>query len=176
MEETIVLAGGCFWCTEAVLKRLKGISSVTSGYVNSKIANPTYDQVSNEETGAAEGIEVAFDSKVISLGTVLDVFFATHDPTTLNQQGNDVGTQYRSGIYYSTDEQKKLAEEKKRKINGAVTEIKKLENFTSAEEYHQNFYDRNRNYPYCRLIIDPKINKLLKEYKDEVKEEVKNNG
>ena len=168
MEETITLAGGCFWCTEAVVQRLKGVLKVTSGYANSRIENPTYEQVSSEETGAAEAIQVVYDPNVIPLTTILKIFFAEHDSTQLNQQGNDVGTQYRSGIYYSTDDQKKIAEEEK--PAGAVTEIKKLENFYSAESYHQNFYDKNRNYPYCRLIIDPKINKLLKEFSKEVKD------
>ncbi len=168
MEETIVLAGGCFWCTEAVVKRLKGISSVVSGYANSKVLNPTYEQVSSGETKAAEGIQIKFDPDIISVETIFRVFFATHDPTTMNQQGNDVGTQYRSGIYYETDKQKRVAEELKPK--DAVTEIMKLENFYPAEDYNQDFYDKNRNYPYCRIIIDPKIQKLLKEFKEEVKE------
>lgn len=162
MEETIVLAGGCFWCTEAVVKRLKWVSKVVSGYANSKTSNPTYEQVSNQETGAVEAIQVTFDPQTIPLSTILEVFFATHDPTTLNQQGNDVGPQYRSGIYFSNDEQKKIASETKPK--NAVTEIMKLENFYKAGDYHQDFYDKNRNYPYCRLIIDPKINKLLNKY------------
>lgn len=166
MEETITLASGCFWCTEAVFKRLKGVSKVTSGYANSKIENPSYEEVCSGMTGAAEALRITFDPQVIPLSKIMEVFFGTHDYTTLNRQGNDTGEQYRSGIYFSNEEQEKIANQAKPKE--AVTEILKLENFYPAENYHQNFYENNRNYPYCRLIIDPKITKLLAEFKEEV--------
>jgi peptide-methionine (S)-S-oxide reductase len=158
-SETVTLAGGCFWCIEAVFKRLKGVISVASGYAASDVANPSYQQVCSGRTGATEAIQV------------------TYDPTTLNRQGNDVGTQYRSGIYYTSEEQKRLAEASKAALeqshvykNPVVTEIVPFTNFYVAEDYHQDYYDNNRYQPYCKLVIDPKVRKLLKEYSNEVKE------
>jgi peptide-methionine (S)-S-oxide reductase len=174
------LAGGCFWCTEAVFKRLKGVVSVKSGYTDSDVPNPSYKQVCTGTTGAAESIQVTYDPSVISYETLLDVFWNTHDPTTLNRQGNDVGTQYRSGIYYHNEEQKQSALASKEALEKAgkynhpvVTEIKAFTNFYPAEAYHDDYYDTNRSQGYCMVIIDPKVKKLLKMYGNEVKEEYK---
>jgi peptide-methionine (S)-S-oxide reductase len=176
--ETATLATGCFWCTEAIFSRLKGVSSVVSGYASSKVANPSYQAVCSGRTGAAEAVQVTFDPSVISYDTLLEIFWHVHDPTTLNRQGNDVGTQYRSGIYYQSDEQKRIALASKEAIDKSgsyrkpvVTEIEPFTNFFPAEDYHQEYYDRNSNQPYCMAVIDPKVRKLLKEYRDALKEE-----
>lgn len=179
--ETATLANGCFWCTEAIFKRLKGVESVTSGYTGGQRENPSYEQVSTGATGHAECLQVKFDPGIISYDTILDIFFATHDPTELNRQGNDVGTQYRSAIFYHNDEQKKIAEEKIKKLtedkkyeDPIVTEVSPFENFYSAENYHKDYYDTNRNINmYCRVVIDPKVKKLLTQFNDKVKEEYK---
>ena len=177
--ETATLATGCFWCTEAIFSRLKGVSSVVSGYASSKVANPSYEAVCSGRTGAAEAVQVTFDPSVISYDKLLEIFWHVHDPTTLNRQGNDVGTQYRSGIYYQSDEQKRVALASKEAINTSgsyrkpvVTEIEPFTSFYPAESYHQEYYDRNRYQPYCMAVIDPKVRKLLKEYRDELKEEI----
>jgi peptide-methionine (S)-S-oxide reductase len=173
------LAGGCFWCTEAVFKRVKGIEKVISGYTGGKRENPTYEQVSTGATGHAECLQIEFDPKIISYNKILDIFFATHDPTQLNRQGNDVGTQYRSAIFYHNEEQKKIAEEKIKKLSGKyedpiVTQLNPYFDFYPAEDYHKDYYDQNRNINmYCQVIIDPKIKKLLTQFSDEVKEEYK---
>lgn len=167
--ETATFAGGCFWCTEAIFQRLEGVKKVTSGYANSEIPNPTYEQVESGATGAAEAIQIEFDPKQISYEELLDVFFKTHDPTTLNRQGADVGTQYRSAIFFQTEDQKKKAEKAKEKISSAVTEISELKNFTEAEDYHKNYYNENRGNVYCKLVIDPKIKKLMKDFKGKLK-------
>ena len=176
--DTATLAGGCFWCTEAVFERLRGVTSVVSGYAASEVANPSYEQVCSGRTGAAEAIQITFDPSIISYEKLLEIFWHVHDPTTLNRQGNDVGTQYRSGIYYSNDEQKQTALASKETLekSGAykkpvVTEIVPFTNFYPAEDYHKEYYDRNRYQPYCQYVIDPKVRKLLKEYRKEVKEE-----
>jgi peptide-methionine (S)-S-oxide reductase len=178
--QTATFANGCFWCTEAVFKRIKGVESVVSGYSGGSVKNPTYEQVSSEATGHAESIQVTFDPKVISYQTILDVFFATHDPTTLNRQGNDVGTQYRSAIFYHDEKQKKLAEQTIEKLNTSgkyedpiVTKIEKFTRFYNAEDYHKDYYDSHRSAPYCMVVIDPKVRKLMEKFKDEVKEEYK---
>ncbi len=175
---TITLAGGCFWCTEAVFKRLRGVVAVKSGYAASEVANPSYKQVCTGKTGAAEGIQITYDPALISYETLLNVFWNTHDPTTLNRQGNDAGTQYRSAIYYHNDEQKQIALASKAALeqagtyrNPVVTEITAFTNFYPAEEYHDDYYDNNRSQGYCMVIIDPKIKKLLKTYGNELKEE-----
>lgn len=172
--------GGCFWCTEAVFKRLKGVSNVVSGYSGGKRENPSYDQVSTGTTGHAEAVQVTFDPSIISYDKLLAIFWATHDPTTLNRQGTDVGTQYRSVIFYHNEEQKKKAVASKEQMEQSgkfskdiVTEIVPFEKFYTAEEYHQDYYDANRYAPYCSLVIDPKIEKLLKEFNDDVNEEYK---
>jgi peptide-methionine (S)-S-oxide reductase len=169
--ETATLASGCFWCTEAVLRRLKGVESVDSGYTGGNLPDPTYEEVCSGATGHAEAVQVEFDPDVISYDTLLDVFFATHDPTTLNRQGNDVGTQYRSAIFYHSEAQKQAAEAAIRRVDDSreydspvVTEVTPFTGFYPAEQYHQDFYENNRNYPYCRVIIDPKIAKLYKSY------------
>ena len=175
--ETVTLAGGCFWCIEAVYKRLKGVVSVVSGYAASDAPNPSYQQVCTGRTGAAEAIQVTYDPAIISYDKILEIFWHLHDPTTLNRQGNDVGTQYRSGIYYTNEEQKRVAEASKQELeqsstykNPVITEIVPFTNFYPAEDYHQDYYDNNRYQPYCMLVIDPKVRKLLKEYSNEVKE------
>lgn len=177
---TATLAGGCFWCTEAVFKRLKGVTSVTPGYTASQVANPSYQQVCTGTTGAAEAIQVTYDPAVISYDKLLEIFWHVHDPTTLNRQGNDHGTQYRSGIYYQNDEEKQIALASKEALerSGAykdpvVTEITPFTSFYPAETYHEEYYDSNRSAPYCMVVIDPKVKKLLKTYGNEVKEEYK---
>jgi peptide-methionine (S)-S-oxide reductase len=171
-------AGGCFWCTEAVFKRLKGVLAVQSGYAASQVPNPSYKQVCTGTTGAAEGIQITYDPAVISYETLLDVFWNTHDPTTLNRQGNDIGTQYRSAIYYQNEEEKRIALASKEALEKAgvykhpvVTEITPFTNFYPAEDYHKDYYDTNRFQGYCMVIIDPKIKKLLKTYGQELKPE-----
>lgn len=175
---TATLAGGCFWCTEAIFKRLKGVIAVASGYAASQVANPSYKQVCTGKTGAAEAIQITYDPSVISYETLLDVFWHTHEPTTLNRQGNDVGTQYRSAIFYNNDEQKQIALASKEQLEKSgtykdpvVTEITAFTNFYPAEKYHENYYDTNSSQPYCMLVIDPKVKKLLKTYGKELKEE-----
>lgn len=174
--ETATFANGCFWCTEAIFKRLKGIESVSSGYTGGKRVAPTYEQVSSGATGHAEAVQVVFDPKIVSYDKLLDVFFVTHDPTSLNRQGADVGTQYRSAIFYRDKEQKAIAEAKIRELEKAgkykqtiVTEIVPFTAFYKAEESHQDFYDNNQYYPYCQVIIDPKIKKLYQEFKEDVR-------
>lgn len=176
--ETATLAGGCFWCTEAIFKRLKGVISVMSGYSGGKTNNPSYEDVSSGQTGHAEAIQVTFDPNVITYNNLLDVFWHLHDPTTLNRQGNDVGTQYKSVIFYHNEKQKKIAEQSKKDLeqsgkfdNQIVTQILPYDDFFKAESNHQNFYDNNRDYAYCRVIIDPKIRKLMSDYKDLVASE-----
>lgn len=167
--ETATFAGGCFWCTEAVFKRLKGVKTVISGYSGGKVKNPSYEEVSTGNTGHTEAIKITFDPKVISYEKLLRIFFKLHDPTTLNRQGSDVGSQYRSAIFYHDRQQKQLAEKSKKAFEESgiyqdkiVTEIVPFTNFYKAEDYHQNFYERNCTFSYCRLIIDPKIQKLKK--------------
>ncbi len=178
--EKATFGGGCFWCTEAIFKRISGVASVSSGYTGGKRENPSYDQVSTGATGHAEAIQIVFDPKVIPFARLLDIFWATHDPTTLNQQGADIGTQYRSVIFYHSEKQKEEAESSKETLEKSgtytdpiITEILPFTEFFTAEEYHQNYYDANRSYPYCRVVIDPKVQKLLKEFSKEVKDEYK---
>ncbi|HEU5380073.1 MAG TPA: peptide-methionine (S)-S-oxide reductase MsrA [Ktedonobacteraceae bacterium] len=173
-----VLAGGCFWCTEAVFKRLRGVLSVLPGYAASQIANPSYKQVCTGNTGAAEAIQITYDPAIISYEKLLEVFWHVHDPTTLNRQGNDYGTQYRSAIYYQNDEEKQTALASKKALeesgsyrNPVVTEIAPFTNFYPAENYHEDYYDTNRSAPYCMAVIDPKVKKLLKAYGGDVKAE-----
>lgn len=175
--EKATFAGGCFWCTEAIYQRIKGVSSVTSGYSGGEMENPDYETVSEGTTGHAEAIQLEFDSQIISYEKLVEIFFHLVDPTTLNQQGNDVGTQYRSVIFYHDEKQKETAEKVRKQIEDEhvyskpiVTEIVPFQNFFKAEDYHQNYYNNNREYGYCKVIIDPKIKKLLREYSNEVKE------
>ncbi|HQR05742.1 MAG TPA: peptide-methionine (S)-S-oxide reductase MsrA [Gemmatales bacterium] len=173
---TATFGTGCFWCTEAVFQQLRGVQGVTSGYSGGKVKNPTYEQVCSGDTGHAEVIQVVFDPKAISFKDLLEVFWKTHDPTTLNQQGNDYGTQYRSAIFYHDAEQKKVAEEYKDKLNKAevysrpiVTEVTAFGEFYPAEKYHQNYYNDNTNAGYCRAVIQPKLNKFKEVFKDKLK-------
>ncbi len=176
--EIATFAGGCFWCTEAIFQRLKGITSVVSGYSGGEMENPDYETVSEGTTGHAEAIQVEFDPSIISYEKIVEIFFHLVDPTTLNRQGNDVGTQYRSAIFYHNDEQKNAAEKVRKQIEDEgvykdpiVTDIVPFEKFYKAEDYHQNYYNNNKEAGYCRVIIDPKIKKLLREYSTEVKNE-----
>lgn len=165
--QKIIVGGGCFWCVEAVYQRLPGVKKVISGYSGGHVKNPTYEQICEKNTGHAEVVEVEYDPKVASLDKVLDVFFAAHDPTTKDRQGADVGPQYRSVIYYANDEQKKAAEEAKKRNqaewkNPIVTEIGPLKNWYVAEAYHQNYFNLNANRnPYCSAVIAPKLRKLV---------------
>lgn len=174
----ITLAGGCFWCTEAIFRRLKGVSSVTSGYTGGDPSRISYDEVSTGATGHAEAIDIEFDEATTSLETLLDIFFATHDPTTINRQGNDVGTQYRSAIFYRDEAQKQEVDKYMRELsksgkykNKIVTEITKFNDFFPAEDYHRDYYEKNKSAPYCQVIIDPKINKLLNNFSSELRSE-----
>lgn len=175
--EKATLANGCFWCTEAVFQRLKGVEKVESGYSGGKIANPTYKEVCSGITGHAECVQITFDKNQISFTELLRVFFKTHDPTTLNRQGNDVGTQYRSAIFYHSDEQKRIAEEviadldKSGAFNSKiVTEVSPFTVFYKAEDYHQNYFNENKNNnPYCTFVIVPKLEKFEKVFKDKLK-------
>jgi peptide-methionine (S)-S-oxide reductase len=176
--EEIILANGCFWCTEAVFKRVQGILSVEPGYSGGFVKDPSYDQVCTGETGHAEAIQIRFDSQIISLEKLLEIFWYTHDPTTLNRQGNDIGTQYRSAIFYQTAKQKDIATSVKENIekmkvysNPVVTEITPFKNFYPAEKYHKDYYDNNKDVPYCSYVIDPKVQKLLSKFQDNVKHE-----
>ena len=168
---------GCFWCTEAVFLQLKGVKSVASGYSGGSVENPTYEQVCTGTTGHAEAIQVTYDPSVISFEELLEVFWHSHDPTTKDRQGNDVGTQYRSAIFYHTDDQKQLAEHYKQKLDESglfrgpiVTEIVPFTQFYRAEAYHQNYYEQNARQPYCQAIIRPKLEKIKKVFANKLKD------
>ena len=172
------LAGGCFWCLEAVFDEVKGVQSVESGYAGGQVANPSYRDVCTGMTGHAEVTQVTFDPKIISYRDVLHVFFAIHDPTTMNRQGADVGTQYRSAIFYHTDEQKKVAEETIKELNDQhiwdkpiVTEVTKLDKFYMAEDYHQEYFANNPNQPYCQAVVAPKVAKFRKQHLEMLKKQ-----
>lgn len=172
--ETATIAGGCFWCTEAIFKRLKGVTEVIPGYTGGIVKNPIHPDVSSGNSGHAEVIQIKFDPKVISFKKILTVFWQLHDPTTLNRQGADAGPQYRSAIFYHSEDQKRIAEESKKTAqkmfeNKIVTEITKASEFYQAEDEHKDFYEKNKNPMYCRIVIDPKIQKLYREFKEEVK-------
>ena len=176
MTETATLAGGCFWCLEAAFQQLKGVNDVTSGYAGGTVPNPTYEAVCSGRTGHAEVTRVEFDPAVISYRDLLDVFFTIHDPTTLNQQGADVGTQYRSAIFYQSPEQERVAREVIAQLEGThvwddpiVTEVAPLDVFYPAESYHRDYYNRNQNQPYCRAVIAPKVAKLRKHFLEKLK-------
>ena len=168
--QVTTLAGGCFWCTEAVFKRLKGVIKVTPGYTGGALKNPTYEQVCTGSTGHAEAIQIEFDPKIISFEKLLEIFFKLHDPTTLNKQGADTGTQYRSAIFYHDEEQKQTALQVIKSVTGAVTTLEPFTKFYETEDYHKNYYERNSSQNYCRIVIDPKIQKLFQEFKEDVKE------
>lgn len=177
-KEIAVLAGGCFWCLEAVYVELKGVDKVVSGYTGGKVAKPTYEQVSSGTTGHAESVQITFDPKVISYKELLEVFFTIHDPTSLNRQGADIGTQYRSAVFYNSPEQKAVAEQVIADINAAkiwktaiVTEVTKLDTFYKAEEYHQRYYELNPDQAYCRMVIEPKVLKFRKQFLPKLKKQ-----
>jgi peptide-methionine (S)-S-oxide reductase len=175
-HEIATLAGGCFWCLEAAFDQLRGVQKVESGYSGGHVAKPTYQQVCTGTTGHAEVVQITFDPEVISFRDLLAVFFTIHDPTTLNRQGHDVGTQYRSAVYYHTPEQKEAAEEiiaelEREKVwdDAIVTEVTPLDVFYPAEDYHRDYYLRNPNQSYCQAIIAPKVAKLRKQHLDKLK-------
>lgn len=166
-KEIAVFGGGCFWCTEAVFKMMKGVSSVLPGYAGGEVQNPTYEQVCTGTTGHAEVIQIEYNSDLVSYRDLLTVFFGSHDPTTKNRQGADVGTQYRSVIFYTTEEQKKVAEDFIKEINDSnehgepiVTEVEPLATFYVAEEYHRDYFARNPSNSYCAIVINPKLEKV----------------
>ncbi len=176
--ETATFGAGCFWCVEAVFQQLKGVKKVVSGYTGGSTANPNYREVCTGETGHAEVIQIEYEPDVISFKELLDVFWHTHDPTTLNRQGNDTGTQYRSAIFYHSESQKNIAEESKTEMDNSgiwddpiVTEITAIDVFYPAEEYHQNYFQLNPSQPYCQFVIHPKMKKFTKDYKDKLKPE-----
>ncbi len=167
--QTAVFGGGCFWCTEAVFDQLKGVESVMPGYAGGTVENPTYEQVCSGRTGHAEVIKIEYDPSQITFEDLLTVFFATHNPTTKDRQGNDVGTQYRSSIFYTTEEQKKAAEAYIKAVDEGpgdpiVTEVKPLDTFYEAEEYHRKYFENNKTQAYCQVIISPKVDKLQEKF------------
>lgn len=167
--KTIVLGGGCFWCSEAVFSRIKGVVKITTGYAGGTTKNPDYKEISRGNTGHAEVIQLKYDHKIVSFEKLLDIFFTMHDPTSLNKQGRDIGTQYRSIILYISIDQKRKAELFMKKIKNdfdkpIVTEVKKLTKFYPAESYHQRYYEKNPYHPYCLLVISPKIRKVKKKF------------
>ncbi len=175
-SEVVTLGAGCFWCVEAVYQQLEGVEKVESGYSGGTVKNPTYEQVCSGRTGHAEVIQVSFDPEKITFKELLEVFFRTHNPTTLNKQGADAGTQYRSAIFYHSNEQKTIAEQVKKETDAAkiwddpvVTEIAPFTEFFKAEEYHQNYYEQNSYQPYCMMVINPKLSKFKKEFKNKLK-------
>lgn len=175
-KDQIVLAGGCFWCTEAIFQRINGVVSVVSGYTGGKIRNPSYREICTGRTGHAEAILVNFDPEEVTIQTLLEVFFATHDPTTLNRQGNDIGTQYRSAVFYKDENQRKITVDFIRSLDESgvfdgriVTEVESLKEFFFAEPEHQNYFNENTDQPYCMFIIDPKIRKINEYYSDKLK-------
>ena len=174
--ELATIGGGCFWCVEAIYEGLQGVKSVVSGYSGGSFKNPTYREVTSGLSGHAEVCQITFDPDVISFEEILEVFWEVHDPTTLNRQGADIGPQYRSVVFYHSNEQKKIAEESKRKAGASgvyedpiVTEIAAFNGFYEAEDYHQNYFLNNPNQAYCSVVISPKVNKFRKKYKDQLK-------
>jgi peptide-methionine (S)-S-oxide reductase len=177
--QQITFGNGCFWCTEAIFQTLKGVKSVASGYMGGHTKNPTYMEVCNGDTGHAEVIHLEYDADEISFDELLLVFFKTHNPTTLNRQGNDIGTQYRSAIFYYTDEQKQAAEAMIKRLtdekvfdNPIVTEVTPASEFYKAEDYHQNYYNDNPNKSYCAFVIQPKLNKFARDFTDKIRPEL----
>ena len=168
-QNEIVLGGGCFWCVEAVFEGIKGVENITSGYSGGKIKNPSYKEVSRSLTNHAEVCKITYNKETISLENILEIFFLSHDPTTLNRQGNDIGKHYRSIVFHSNEEEEKIILEYIKKINSSifdnkiVTEVKKFEAFYLAEEYHQDYYKLNEDQPYCKFVISPKVTKARKQ-------------
>ncbi len=176
--DTATFANGCFWCTEAIFQQLEGVTAVRSGYTGGNVANPTYKEVCTGNTGHAEALEIFYDPKKITYDELLEVFWKTHDPTTLNRQGNDVGTQYRSVVYYHNQAQKELADKYKKALdesgafeNPIVTTVEPSEEFYVAEDYHQDYYNENGTNPYCQFVIRPKLDKFKKAFKDKLKKQ-----
>lgn len=174
--ETITLGGGCYWCVEAVYENLDGVKSVISGFSGGNVADPTYEEVCTGETGHAEVVQITYDKTVTDINEIFKIFFTVHDPTTLNRQGADVGTQYRSVIFYKNDEQRKAAQSIIAELNKAkvynrpiVTKVEPFKKFYKAEDYHQNYYANNKSQPYCKMVIQPKIEKFEKVFKDKLK-------
>lgn len=174
--EIATFGAGCFWCVEAVFQRIDGVEKVVSGYCNGKVENPTYKQVCEGTTGHAEVCQITYNPEKVSFDELLEIFWQTHDPTTLNKQGNDVGTQYRSGVFYHNEKQKELAEKYKKALEAEnvfgkpiVTEITPIATFYPAEDYHQNYYNQNTTQGYCAFVITPKVEKLKKVFKDKLK-------
>jgi len=174
--ELATFGSGCFWCVEAIFQRVEGVDKVVSGYSGGHVKNPTYNEVCQGTTGHAEVCQLSYDPDIVSYEELLEVFWKTHDPTTLNRQGNDVGTQYRSAIFYHNDQQKALAKKYKKKLDESgvftdpvVTEIKSFKKLYVAEDYHQNYFNENGSQPYCSLVIQPKIDKFNKVFKDKLK-------
>lgn len=174
--DTITLGAGCFWCVEAIFQDIKGVKSVVSGYANGAVKNPSYKEVCTGSTGHAEVCQLVYDPSVVYLSKILEVFFQTHNPTTLNKQGGDVGTQYRSGIYFHTEAQKEIATDVFNKLDNSgafvdpiVTEIKAIESFYPAEDYHQDYFDINGTQPYCTAVIKPKVEKFKKSFPEILK-------
>lgn len=179
--QTAVFAGGCFWCTEAVFQRLEGVIKVISGYTGGDIKNPAYREITTGRTGHAEAIMIEFDASLITFRELLDVFFVTHDPTTLNRQGADRGTQYRSAVFYTDEEQKNITEQVITDLNEQgvfedpiVTEVTELGAFYNAEDYHQDYYNQNSSQGYCQFVINPKLKKLHSTFSDKLKKELQN--
>jgi peptide-methionine (S)-S-oxide reductase len=178
--EIATLANGCFWCTEAIFKKIKGVKSILPGYAGGTLKNPSYEQVCTGRSGHAESIQIEFDPNVITFEKILDIFWRSHDPTTLNRQGNDVGTQYRSAIFYHDERQKQIAEKSKTNLeeenvykDPIVTEITPFTNFFVAEDYHIDYYEKHKDAPYCTFVINPKLHKLIQNHRNDVKEENK---
>ena len=174
--ERAIFAGGCFWCTEAYFLRLDGVNSVSPGYIGGNIENPTYEMICTGNTGHAEAVEIFYNPEIVSFETLVLIFFTSHDPTTLNRQGNDIGTQYRSAIFYNSQDQQTTIHKVINRLNKEsvfndkiVTEILSIQNFYKAEEEHMNFYNRNNEHPYCQAIISPKIKKLIAKREDYLK-------
>jgi peptide-methionine (S)-S-oxide reductase len=177
-QETATLAGGCFWCIEAVFQQIDGVENVVSGYTGGTTVNPSYEQVCSDETGHAEAVQVTFDASKISYREILEIFFSVHDPTTLNRQGADVGTQYRSAIFYEGNEQKAVAEQLIRELDKGhlwnkpiATQILRLDKFYPAEEYHREYFARHPEQAYCQAVISPKISKLRKQWARRLKQQ-----
>jgi peptide-methionine (S)-S-oxide reductase len=175
--EKATFGGGCFWCVEAVFQRVEGVQQVVSGYAGGHVKNPSYQQICNGTTGHAEVVQITYDPEVIPFSELLAIFFTTHDPTTLNRQGNDIGTQYRSVIFYHNEEQAEQSREFIHALNASgewsaplVTELSPLPEFYPAEQYHQNYFNDNREQPYCMFVVKPKVDKLKKVYADKLKQ------
>jgi peptide-methionine (S)-S-oxide reductase len=174
--ELATFGSGCFWCSEAIFEKVNGVESVVSGYSGGKVKNPTYKEVCTGNTGHAEVVQITYNPKIITFKDLLEIFWKMHDPTTLNRQGADIGTQYRSVIFYHTDKQKEIAETYKKKLNEAniyknpvVTEISPFESFYKGEDYHQEYYENNKAQPYCSFVITPKLEKFKKVFKEKLK-------